>query len=143
MPLVRYDADDLAEATEGACSCGRTLASFGPVHGRYRRTAFLPEGTFERWGGLQSAVYRLAAEKLAAVRKYQAYQDLSGAIELRIDCDESLFPELSASCRRAFERAYTSNSPQALTILRSSEFRGEAERKFQNFISEFTPESDQ
>ncbi len=143
MPLLRYDADDLAEATEGLCSCGRTLATFGAVHGRYRRTAFLPEGTFERWGGLQSAVYRLATEKLAAVRKYQAYQDGSGAIEMRIDCDEGLFSELTLSCRRAYEEAYTLNTPPPLSFRRCSDFRGETERKFQNFISEFTPERDQ
>lgn len=143
MPLLRYDADDLAEATEGPCRCGRTLASFGAVHGRYRRTAFLPEGTFERWAELQTAVYQLAKNNLAAVRKYQAYQDLSGEIELRIDCDEGIFPALTSGCKKAYDEAYPSNTIPALSILRTSEFKGEAERKFQNFISEFTPESDQ
>lgn len=143
MPLLRYDADDLAEATDGPCNCGRTLTSFGAVHGRYRRTAFLPEGTFERWGGLQTTMYRLAATKLAAVRKYQAFQDLSGAMELRIDCDADIFEELSLSCQRTYDEAYPATTPPPLSIRRSSEFRGETERKFQNFISEFTPESDQ
>jgi len=112
------------------------------VQGRYRRTAFLPEGTFERWAGLQSSVYQLAKDKLSAVRKYQAYQDLSGAIELRIDCDDVLFVELIASCQKAYDEAYPTNTAPALTIIRSKVFRGEQERKFQNFISEFTPESD-
>jgi len=142
MPLLRYDADDLAEATEGLCSCGRTLASFGAVHGRYRRTAFLPEGTFERWAELQTAVYQIAKSNLTAVRKYQAYQDLSGAIELRIDCDASIFPALTASCENAYDRAYPSNTTSPLSILRTDSFKGEAGSKFQNFISEFTPESD-
>lgn len=143
MPLLRYDADDLAEATSGPCSCGRTLSSFGPVHGRYRRTAFLPEGTFERWGGLQASVYRLAKARPATVRRYQAYQDLSEAMEMRIDCDEEIFAELRQSCEQAYNDACASNPAPPLTILRSTEFRGEKERKFQNFISEFTPPSDQ
>ena len=142
MPLLRYDADDLAEAVEGSCSCGRTLPTFGPVQGRYRRTAFLPEDTFERWGGLQSAVYQLGKEKLAAVRKYQAYQGLSGAIELLIDCDECLFAELTATCQKAYDEAYPQRTAPTLTVLRSKVFKGGHERKFQNFISEFTPESD-
>ncbi len=143
MPLLRYDADDLAQALEGACECGRTLASFGPVHGRYRRTAFLPEGTFERWAELQTAIYELARNNLAAVRKYQAYQDLSGSIELRVDCDENIFTALAAVCEQAFDQAYPANTSPPLSILCSNEFRGEGERKFQNFISEFTPEIDQ
>lgn len=143
MPLLRYDADDLAKATEGVCSCGRTLASFGAVQGRYRRTAFLPEGSFERWARLQSAVYKLGQEELSAVRKYQAYQDSSGAFEMRIDCDERIYDSLAESCRRAFAEAYPANDTPPLSLVRTTEFRGEAERKFQNFISVFTPESDQ
>lgn len=143
MPLLRYDADDLAETTEGDCKCGRTLATFGAVHGRYRRTAYLPEGTFERWGGLQSAVYTLAQEQLSAVRKYQAYQDLSGAMELRIDCEEAIFNDLAAGCERSYIEAYPSIPAPPLTVLRSADFRGESGRKFQNFISEFTPERDE
>ncbi|GJM13003.1 MAG: hypothetical protein DHS20C12_14060 [Pseudohongiella sp.] len=143
MPLLRYDADDMAEAVEGSCSCGRTLSSFGTIHGRYRRTAFLPEGSFERWAELQTAVYDIAKTNLAAVRKYQAYQDLSGAMELSIDCDSAIFPELQMSCQRAYESAYPSQAAPGLTVLCSNRFRGETERKFQSFISEFTPESDQ
>ncbi|PCI75472.1 MAG: hypothetical protein COB20_12860 [SAR86 cluster bacterium] len=142
MPLLRYDADDLAEAVEGNCVCGRTLASFGAVHGRYRRTAFLPEGTFQRWAELQAAMYELAKNNLATVRKYQAYQDLTGAMELRIDCDEDIFIALRESCLQAYARAYKSNAAPPISVVRSKQFRGEMERKFQNFISEFTPESD-
>lgn len=143
MPLLRYDADDLAQAVEGDCPCGRALASFGAVHGRYRRIAFLPAGTFERWAELQTAVYNMAKNNLAAVRKYQAHQDLSAAMELRIDCDEDIFAVLSETCRSAYAKAYDNNQAPPLNIIRSSEFRGESDRKFQSFISAFTPESDQ
>lgn len=34
MPLVRYELDDYVEATEGLCSCGRTLPRIGRIHGR-------------------------------------------------------------------------------------------------------------
>lgn len=142
MPLLRYDADDLAQVVEGDCACGRTLASFGAVHGRYRRTAFLPEGTFQRWAELQTAVYELAKNNLAAVRKYQAYQDITGKMELRIDCDEDIFSALSESCQDAYHKAYPSTTTPPLSIVCSKKFKGETERKFQNFISEFTPQSD-
>lgn len=38
MPLLRYDAGDLAKAVAGSCPCGRTLPAFGEIIGRYRRT---------------------------------------------------------------------------------------------------------
>ncbi len=142
MPLLRYDADDLAETVEGPCSCGRTLASFGSIHGRYRRTAFLPEGTFQRWAAIQTALARNSRINKAAVRKYQLYQDLCGAFELRIDCDPEFSTQIFADCRTSFDQAYSSNPTPMLSILIAKEFKGEGQRKFQNFISEFTPEID-
>jgi phenylacetate-CoA ligase len=34
MPLIRYDIGDYAIASDGACSCGRTLPLIGPIAGR-------------------------------------------------------------------------------------------------------------
>ena len=56
MPLLRYDADDLAIAVDGPWPCGRTLPSFGDVVGRYSRVAFLPEGTIIILEALRAAI---------------------------------------------------------------------------------------
>lgn len=142
MPLLRYDADDLAEVVDGPCPCGRTLPSFGAVQGRYRRSAYLPEGTFQRWAAIQLNLYRLAARNPAAVRRYQAYQDAGGDFELRIDCNQEVLDGIDAALRQEFAAAYPDTTTPDLTILRTDEFIGAGERKFQNFVSEFTPEMD-
>jgi phenylacetate-CoA ligase len=143
MPLIRYDADDLAEAVDGPCPCGRTLPSFGPVVGRYRRTAYLPVGTFQRWATIQLTLYKLTVKDRSVVRKYQAYQNKAGDFELRIDCEESDFTVLSEGVEKQFKTAYTASQCPQLVISRSDDFVGGGDRKFQNFISEFTPEMDQ
>lgn len=142
MPLLRYDADDLAEAVEGPCSCGRTLPSFGAVQGRYRRIAYLPEGTWQRWAAIQMALYEIAARQKSAVRKYQAYQDQQGHFSLRIDCEEAVFAGVAGAVSMAYEQAFATLQHPNLEILRTDQFLGEGGRKFQNFISEFTPEPD-
>lgn len=144
MPLLRYDADDLATAVDADCPCGKSLPSFGSVQGRYRRTAYLPAGTFQRWAAIQLTLYRLAREQQSAVRKYQAYQDTAGDFTLRIDCSETTLANLENSLRTAFIQAYSTNeSEPKLSIVRTEEFIAGTGNKFQNFISEFSPEMDQ
>lgn len=140
MPLLRYDADDMAEAVSGPCPCGRTLPSFGRIVGRYRRTAFLPAGTWQRWGALQLQLYHYARSHRGAIRKYQAIQDAKGDFTLRIDCDQSAQAELEPMLREAFAAA-VDDATVALTLERTRAF-DTRQRKFQNFVSAFTPEMD-
>lgn len=142
MPMIRYDADDLAVATEGPCPCGRTLPSFGRVHGRYRRIAHLPPGTMQRWGSVQLSLHKLPPELKSSVRKYQALQDETGAFEVLIACSETDFPAIAARVKDAFANAHPSSPTPALSLHCTQRFHGEGSRKFQSFISSFTPEMD-
>ncbi len=90
MPLIRYDADDLAEVVDGPCPCGRTLPSFGAVQGRYRRMAHLPEGTLKRWGAIQFALHILPSELKSTVRRYQAIQDSQGHLNCGLIVQKTL-----------------------------------------------------
>ncbi len=84
MPLIRYDTDDLIEAADGPCPCGRTLPAFARIHGRYRRTAYLPPGTNRLWMTFRRIVPDLPPELLENVRRYQLHQFLDGSFELRL-----------------------------------------------------------
>tara|TARA_B110000046_G_scaffold135654_1_gene141900 strand:+ start:2528 stop:3946 length:1419 start_codon:yes stop_codon:yes gene_type:complete len=142
MPLIRYDTDDIGEAVEGPCVCGRTLPSFTAIHGRYRRTAFMPEGTLNRWGAIQLSLHMLPAEAKSSIKKYQAVQNQKGDFDLRIDCAEAYFSALVVSVQDAFKSAYTETACPELKIINSTDFTYTGTRKFQNFISEHTPEMD-
>ena len=116
MPLLRYDTDDLADAVDGPCPCGRTLPAFGEVHGRYRRIAYLPPGTFEHWAILQRTISGLPAELLAPLRQYQLYQHRDRSCELRLVNDGPLAPAFEQRVRDAW-RAVDGDAPMPLTLL--------------------------
>lgn len=142
MPLIRYDSGDLAEAVDGPCPCGRTLPSFGPVLGRYRRLAFLPEGTWTRWGALQMAMHRLPAGLQGLVERYQAHEFRDGHWTLRLQLtDPSRVDDLAAFLRPCFEAALPGPAPH-LEVLASDAFEQATARKFQDFLSDFQPEAD-
>lgn len=143
LPLLRYDADDLALAVDQTCACGKSLPAFGAVQGRYRRSAFLPAGTMQRWGAIQGAIYRAGLNRQSTVRKYQACQNSAGDFELRVDCDEEVFAQLSEAVHAAFGRVRSqqTGSPQ-LSIVRTQQFVNSTGNKFQDFISSHTPEMD-
>lgn len=143
MPLLRYDTDDIAVAVEGNCECGRTLPSFGAVQGRYRRTAFLPPGTFQRWAAIQLALYNQVRKQKKSVRKYQAIQDKCGDFELRIDCAESVLDAVRSELISAFTHAYLDSPVPEFSIVRTQDFVQGTGHKFQNFLSAFSPEMDQ
>ncbi len=84
MPLLRYDTDDLVTALDGACACGRTLPSFGEIHGRCSRIASLPAGTLERVGALRTALQETWAGTGRNLRRYQIQQFRDGRFELRV-----------------------------------------------------------
>lgn len=143
MPLLRYDADDLVQAVEGPCSCGRSLPSFGAIQGRYRRIAQLPEGTFPRWAAIQQSIYDFVTEQKSSVTQYQLYQNRDGGFELRIDCREEYFELLSTKIKADFVLAVDDLDAPALEIIRTSNFIQSESPKFQDFISEFAPKMDQ
>lgn len=143
MPLLRYDADDMAEPAAGPCPCGRNLPAFINLVGRYRRTAFLPEGTWQRWAAIQFALYEFASQYPAALQKYQLQQDHLGDFCLRIDCREEHFEAISSVAMAAFEGACPDLPLPALELIRSREFVDARARKFQNFVSAFMPAEDQ
>ena len=96
MPLVRYDTGDLATAASGPCPCGRTLPSFGPIKGRYRRIAFLPPGTWDYWMAFQRTLEDMPQALATPLRQYQLHQFKDGGFELRIIADGGFAPEFDA-----------------------------------------------
>jgi phenylacetate-CoA ligase len=105
MPLLRYDPDDLAMALEGPCPCGRTLPSFGPIQGRYRRTAFLPPGVWSHWIAIQRAIGDMPLELLAPLRQYQVHHHRDGRFVLRVALSGCLAPEFRARIQAAWQEA--------------------------------------
>ncbi len=101
MPLLRYDADDLATAVEGGCLCGRTLPSFGDISGRYSRVAFLPPGTLGAVEALRMAILELPAALVRDLRQFQIHQSRDNSFEVRLVM-RTRVPEFScrpADCR--------------------------------------------
>ena len=142
MPLIRYDADDFAEAVYEPCACGRSLPSLGQIVGRYRRTAYLPEGTLQRWGAIQFEIYHYGQQAGLSLNRYQATQDREGNFMLRLDCEPEVFHKIRPRIHRKFEQAYPGPPLPKLFVMRTSQFV-EAGHKFQNFISDCTPRMDQ
>jgi phenylacetate-CoA ligase len=143
MPLLRYDADDMAEPADGPCPCGRSLPAFVNLRGRYRRTAFLPEGSWQRWAAIQLALYKIAQQHPGTVQRYQMQQDQRGDFELRIDCQPDQFEAIKTVLLQAFATACPDLESPNLKIISSTEFLYQDARKFQNFVSAFMPPEDQ
>lgn len=142
MPLLRYDADDLAEPAEGPCPCGRTLPSFAALHGRYRRTAYLPPGTWAYWAGLQLALYHMPQELVKPLRQYQLHQYRDGRFELRLASARPLAPAFMERLREAWA-ASADGEPAPLAIREVDEIPRPPNSKFQDFTSDFTPPADE
>lgn len=142
MPLVRYETGDMARVVAGPCPCGRNLPGFGEVLGRYRRLAYLPEGSYQRFSDIHLALYEFAERRRSALHRFQVYEYLSGAFEVRVDCDPAMYEELEQLIRSAYLNAWTKNEPPELTILRTDQFHGGGLIKFQIFMSEFFPDAD-
>jgi phenylacetate-CoA ligase len=143
MPLLRYDPDDLAEVADGPCPCGRTLPSFTEIHGRYRRTAYLPPGTWDYWDALLYTLGHMPPELSRQLRKYQLHQYRDGNFELRL-VGSGAFPEAFLDCIRESWDAVVvaARQPSALNIIQLDEISPAHGHKFQNFTSDFTPPPD-
>jgi len=140
MPLLRYDADDLAEVADGPCPCGRTLPAFAALHGRYRRTAYLPPDTWIRWEHVLRAFEHLPPELAGRLRRYQLHQHRDGRFDLRLVTSGDLPDALVARIEQEWKEAgHKAGSAKPLTILHVDEIPRPRGGKFQNFLSDFAP----
>jgi phenylacetate-CoA ligase len=141
MPLLRYDADDLAEVTDGPCPCGRTLPSFGGIIGRYRRIAFLPPRTWDYWAALQVALADMPDSLRRHMRQYQLHQYRDGRFQFRLvttsDDATALIEWLQHTWRAAVEPLDV-----PLEIKTVNQIERSPGGKFQDFTSAFVPPRD-
>ena len=139
MPLLRYDSDDLAEIPTEACPCGRTLPSFRNIEGRYRRNAFLPEGTWQFWDALLNGFDEIPNDVFAHIHQYQLHQYRDGRYELRIVATKALTANLETGLRQTLDRMMPGAATK-LTVMQVSEIPRPASGKIQNFTSDYFPD---
>lgn len=138
MPLLRYDTDDLAIATDQQCPCGRTLPCFGEVLGRYSRIAYLPEETLGHVGIIRELLVSPPSELAEPLRKFQIYQNHQGGFELRLVGAQPFDPAFFVYFLAGWEAAAPLNAPP-FSISQVDQLAPLPGGKFQDFISEFTP----
>ena len=141
MPLIRYDAGDLAKAVDGPCACGRTLPAFGEIIGRYRRTAFLPEGTLQRRTVLSEALASMPDELSRPVRKYQLHQYRDHSFEFRVAAARPLDEAFKQWILTAWQVQEDAASVP-LVIVQVDDIERGPGGKFQDFTSDFIPAPD-
>lgn len=139
MPLLRYDSDDLAEIPTQACPCGRSLPSFRNIEGRYRRNAYLPEGTWEFWDALLNALDEIPKQQFAQLRQYQLHQYKDGRFQLRVVASSKLATTLESSLNQTIDRIIK-GAANRLEVLQVEEIPRPASGKIQNFTSDFIPD---
>ena len=136
MPLLRYDTDDLAIATDQNCPCGRTLPCFGEVVGRYSRIAHLPKGTLEKVGVLRRAITECPQPLLAPLRRFQVEQKSEKQFVLRLLALEPLPKEVGSY----FLSLWNKEAPgDELQVIQVKDLQAGPNGKFQDFISCFFP----
>lgn len=138
MPLVRYDTDDLAEVVEGPCPCGRSLPSFGKIHGRYRRLTSLPPGTIPRFITVAKALNEMPAEFCVHLRQYQLHQHKDGNFSLRVVASNPLPDKFFASLMDSWQQV-DNEAVSSLRIREVDHIPRPPGGKFQNFTSDFMP----
>jgi len=141
MPLIRYDTDDLAQAVEGPCPCGRTLPSFGEIEGRYSRIAFLPENTLALVGSIREALEKMPAELSKNLRQFQIHQFKDDSFELRLFTPGGMNNNFPARIQSAWLKAI-GNTQARLNIIEVKEIPRGPGGKFQDFTSDYFPKSD-
>lgn len=138
MPLVRYDTDDLAEAVEGPCPCGRSLPSFGRIHGRYRRLTSLPPGTMAYYRAISLALSDMDEKLSAPLRQYQVHQDHDGNFTLCVVAASPL-PEAFRAFILDHWRQVVFEKPFTLDVRQVDDIPRPPGGKHQNFTSDFMP----
>ena len=138
MPLIRYDADDLAVMADDLCPCGRTLPALTGIVGRYRRTALLPPGTWDRWVNLQLTLYHMPSDLAQPLRQYQLHQYRDNRYELRLVAAAPLAEAFKVHIQD-FWRKFEEGEPPPLEIIEVESIPRPPGGKFQNFTSDFAP----
>jgi len=141
MPLIRYDADDLARAIDGPCACRRTLPSFGDIIGRYSRLAFLPEQSFAMLEAVRATILNMMPEQIRDLRQFQLHQFRNGHFELRLLVRAPLPDVFAEQVKAAWAKAVRS-SEQVLSIQYVDAIERSPGGKYQVFTSDFTPAAD-
>jgi phenylacetate-coenzyme A ligase PaaK-like adenylate-forming protein len=138
MPLLRYDADDLAVAVDGPCPCGRTLPSFADIVGRFSQFACLPDRSFVMFETMRAAIQKAPADQTRDLQQYQLHQFRDGRYELRLLVRAPLPDVFAQHVQDAWAKAASSpNSSLTLRYVDAIE-RG-AGGKYQAFSSDFIP----
>lgn len=140
MPLVRYDTDDLAEVAHGPCPCGRTLPHFSDLFGRYRRTACLPEGTWDYWVTFQRGLNRLQPAALNGLLQYQLHHHRDNSFTLRLVLGETFPVEQLENRIRSFWGEHLKEQRASLQIAVVDGIERAQGTKYQNFISDYFPD---
>lgn len=140
MPLLRYDADDLAIAADGPCSCGRTLPSFGDIVGRYTPLASAPEGTIALLEAVRGGIMKMPPSLIRDLRQFQLHLYRDGRYELRLLAREKLPDRFEEELRRSWVAARSPSPEFSLTYVEAIE-RGPG-GKYQVFTSDFAPSAD-
>ncbi len=138
MPLIRYDTDDVAEAVQGPCPCGRTLPAFGRIVGRYSRIAYLPEGTLGYVGALRDALENMPLALARDLRQFQVHQFRDGRFELRLRAVAPLPPQFGERLAAAWQAA-TGGRDLPLSIVEVDSIARPPSGKYQDFTSDFVP----
>jgi len=139
MPLIRYDTDDLAIATDQNCPCGRQLYCFGEIHGRYSRIGLLPEGIYKRYSILRDILITLPHHLDKYIEKYQVYHSKKNSFELRVQ-GQNTPPDFDETIYKKWQELL-GNDILNLEIKHVQQLKVSSSGKFQDFISEYSPYS--
>lgn len=138
MPLVRYDTDDLAVATDQQCQCARTLPCFGEVVGRYSRIAYLPEGTLGQVAVIRDILSTLPVEQSSCLRRFQIHQDDSKNLELRLTAIKKIDPMFIRQITHRWHKLKPINAAN-FKVIQVEQLIAEKNGKFHDFTSYFIP----
>jgi phenylacetate-CoA ligase len=138
MPLLRYDTDDLALATDQDCPCGRTSPCFGEVLGRYSRIAYLPDGTLGNVGILRDALSDCPDDIGNDILKFQIHQESEHEFHLRLKLREGRLEDLIHYFKGAWNHSINSED-MILVITRVDDLKSGPNGKFHDFTSVFQP----
>ncbi|MFZ5562992.1 MAG: phenylacetate--CoA ligase family protein [Thermodesulfobacteriota bacterium] len=135
MPLIRYDTGDLAEALEGPCPCGRTLPSFGMVHGRYNSIVSLPNGYWNHWMAFVGRFSDMPPDLLKYVRQFQMHLHRDNTFELRLALNPGR-PEALVDYAKSAWAPEGKNTPP-MRVVEVDGFAEPENGKFQVFTSDY------
>ncbi|HEY3799926.1 MAG TPA: AMP-binding protein [Caulobacteraceae bacterium] len=141
MPLLRYDTGDVAMALEGPCACGRTLPALAAIGGRFRRFAYLPDGTRERHNALLGAIEVMPMELLKPLRQYQLYQCWDRGFDLRVRSVGGMSADFCERLQRVWA-GIPGAADTPLRIVEVDEIKPSTSGKQLEFDSDFYPDPD-